>query len=113
MPELNSNLGKSMTHHNQTKELTTWFLNSRASHDFVSKVCTEKHQLDVHHGNTPYMISTPGVKIVTRHIARKTPLNVARKVFKVCLIVLDGQGIDVILGMGWIKRHKALLEWYT
>jgi hypothetical protein len=23
----NSNLGKSMTHHNQTKELTTWFLN--------------------------------------------------------------------------------------
>jgi hypothetical protein len=24
---LNSNLAKSMTHHNQTKELTTWFLN--------------------------------------------------------------------------------------
>jgi hypothetical protein len=23
----NSNLGKSMTHHNQTMELTTWFLN--------------------------------------------------------------------------------------
>jgi hypothetical protein len=23
---LNSNLAKSMTHHNQTKELTTWFL---------------------------------------------------------------------------------------
>jgi hypothetical protein len=25
--DLNLNLGKSMTHHNQTKELTTWFLN--------------------------------------------------------------------------------------
>jgi hypothetical protein len=25
--DLNSNLVKSMTHHNQTKELTTWFLN--------------------------------------------------------------------------------------
>jgi hypothetical protein len=25
--DLNSNLAKSMTHHNQTKELTTWFLN--------------------------------------------------------------------------------------
>jgi hypothetical protein len=24
--DLNSNLDKSMTHHNQTKELTTWFL---------------------------------------------------------------------------------------
>jgi hypothetical protein len=73
---------------------------SRASHDFISKACTEKYQLDVHHGNTPYMISTPGGKIVTRHIARKTPLNLARKVFKVCLIVLDGQGIDVIPVMG-------------
>jgi hypothetical protein len=26
-PDSNSNLTKSMTHHNQTKELTTWFLN--------------------------------------------------------------------------------------
>jgi hypothetical protein len=26
VPELNSNLAKSMTHHNQTKEWTTWFL---------------------------------------------------------------------------------------
>jgi hypothetical protein len=25
--DLNSNLAKSMTYHNQTKELTTWFLN--------------------------------------------------------------------------------------
>jgi hypothetical protein len=29
IPHLNSNLAKSMTHHNQTKELTTWFLNNK------------------------------------------------------------------------------------
>jgi hypothetical protein len=27
IPDLNSNLTKSMTHHNKTKEPTTWFLN--------------------------------------------------------------------------------------
>jgi hypothetical protein len=27
IPDSNSNLAKSMTHHNQTKKLTTWFLN--------------------------------------------------------------------------------------
>jgi hypothetical protein len=27
IPDSNSNLAKSMTHHNQTKELNTWFLN--------------------------------------------------------------------------------------
>jgi hypothetical protein len=26
IPDLNSNLAKSMTHHNQTKKMTTWFL---------------------------------------------------------------------------------------
>jgi hypothetical protein len=29
------------------------------------------------------------------------------------LIVLDGQGIDVILGMSWMKRHWALLDTTT
>jgi predicted aspartyl protease len=50
---------------------------SGASHDFISKTCTEKHQLDVHHSSTPYLISTPGGKIATRHIARKIPLDLA------------------------------------
>jgi hypothetical protein len=27
VPDSNSNLAKSMTHHNQTKELATWFFN--------------------------------------------------------------------------------------
>jgi hypothetical protein len=27
VPDSNSNLAKSMTHHNQAKELTTWFFN--------------------------------------------------------------------------------------
>jgi hypothetical protein len=27
VPDSNSNITKSMTHHNQTKELITWFLN--------------------------------------------------------------------------------------
>jgi hypothetical protein len=69
--------------------------------------------LDVHHSNTPYLVSTLGGKIATRHIARKTPLNIAGKVFKVCLIILDDEGIDVMLGMGWMKRHKALLDTTT
>jgi hypothetical protein len=64
--------------------------NSGASHDFISKTCTQKHQLDVHHSNIPYMISTLGWKVVTNHIARKPPLDLAGKVFTVYLIVLDG-----------------------
>jgi hypothetical protein len=33
IPDSNSNIAKSMTHHNQTKELSTWFLgNTIATH---------------------------------------------------------------------------------
>jgi predicted aspartyl protease len=97
----------------------TFFLNehpmvilfdSGATHDFISRACTQKHQLDIQHSDSPYMISTPGGRVATKHVVRKTPLDIGGKVFKVYLIVLDGQGIDVILGMGWMKRHKALLD---
>jgi hypothetical protein len=43
-------------------------------------------------------------------MAREVPLELARRVFPTHLIVLDGQGIDVILGMSWMKRHKAILD---
>jgi hypothetical protein len=32
------------------------------------------------------------------------------RVFETDLIVLSGQGIDVILGMSWMKWHKAVLD---
>jgi hypothetical protein len=38
IPDSNSNLTKSMTHHNQTKELTTWFLTLKFHHEKHSRV---------------------------------------------------------------------------
>jgi hypothetical protein len=43
-------------------------------------------------------------------IVRKVPLDLSGQVFETDLIVLSGQGIDVILGMSWMKRHKAVLD---
>jgi hypothetical protein len=43
-------------------------------------------------------------------MAREVPLELAGHVFPTHLIVLDVQGIYVILGMSWMKRHKAILD---
>jgi hypothetical protein len=43
-------------------------------------------------------------------IVRKVPLDLAGRVFETDLIVLSGQGIDVILGMSWMKWHKVILD---
>jgi hypothetical protein len=60
--------------------------------------------------HTPYMISTPGGKIFTRQVVVNPSLNLEGRVYKTCLIVLEGQGIDVILGMNRMTRHGALLD---
>jgi predicted aspartyl protease len=63
--------------------------------------------------STLYLIKTPGGKISTNQLVKNAPLNLGGKEYKTCLIVLKGQGIDIILGMGWIKAHKALLDTAT
>jgi hypothetical protein len=43
-------------------------------------------------------------------LVHRAPLDLARQVFEADLIVLNGQGLDVLLGMSWMKWHKATLD---
>jgi hypothetical protein len=72
---------------------------SGASYDFISKACNQKCQFVIEHMSTRYMILTPGGNIITKQLVISAPLNLVGKVYKTHLIVLDGQGIDMILGM--------------
>jgi hypothetical protein len=56
------------------------------------------------------MISTPGGKVFTKQVVVNHPFHLNGRVYKTCLIILDGQGIDVILGMSWMRRHVVLLD---
>jgi hypothetical protein len=72
--------------------------------------CTKSRRLTITHLSTPYMISTPGGKTVTQYLAKNTHLNLEGKVYKASLIILDSQGIDVILGINWMKENKAVRD---
>jgi hypothetical protein len=56
------------------------------------------------------MVSTLGGKMITQYLAKNTPLNLGGRVYKASLVILDSQGIDVILGMSWMKEYKAVLD---
>jgi hypothetical protein len=97
----------------------TFFLNERpiiilfdsgASHDFMSATCARTAELSLVTSGAPYVISTPGGRVDTDRIVRKVPLDLDGQVFETDLIILSGQGIDVILGMSWMKWHKAILD---
>jgi hypothetical protein len=83
---------------------------SRASHDFMSSTSAKKAGLTLVASGVPYVISTPGGRVDADHIAQKVPLELFGKVFSTNLIILSGQGIDVILGMSWMKMHKVVLD---
>jgi hypothetical protein len=64
-----------------------------ATHDFVSKACTQNYKLVIEPISAPYMISTPGGQIVTKQVVMNPSLNLKGRTYKTCLIILDGQGI--------------------
>jgi hypothetical protein len=86
----------------------TFFLNEHpviilfnfgASHDFISSTCAKKVMLSTVTVEALYVISTPGGRVDADRIVHKAPLEMAGRVFSTDLIILKGQGLDVILGM--------------
>jgi hypothetical protein len=97
----------------------TFFLNehsviilfdSGASHNFMSSTCAKKAELSLVASVAPYVISTPGGRVDANQIVQKAPLEMSGRIFSTNLIILSSQGIDVILGMSWMKLHKVVLD---
>jgi hypothetical protein len=88
-------------------------LDSGVAHEFMSSACAERAKLTLVALGVPYVISTPRGRVDTDRIAQKVPLELSGRVFSTSLIVLSGQEIDVILGMRWMKMHKAILDLAT
>jgi hypothetical protein len=56
------------------------------------------------------VISITGEQVDADHIVQKVPLKLSERIFSTNVIILSGQGIDVIVGMSWMKMHKAILD---
>jgi hypothetical protein len=92
------------------EHLVIILFDSGASYDFISSTCVEKVMLSTVTAEALYVISTPGGWVDVDRIVRKAPLELAGRVFGTDLIILKGQGLDVILGMSWMKLNRAVLD---
>jgi hypothetical protein len=43
-------------------------------------------------------------------VVQKVSLKLSRRIFSTNLIIQSDQGIDVILGMSWMKMHRVVLD---
>jgi hypothetical protein len=56
------------------------------------------------------MISTPGGKIGSNQLIRYVPIQLGSKVIKTDLVLLQLEGMDIILGIDWMTKYKVLLD---
>jgi hypothetical protein len=91
------------------KPVVTLF-DSGATHSFISNNCGTRIGLDLCPTQGSYMISTPGGKITSNQMVRSVPLQLGSKVIKTDLVMLNLEGIDVILRTNWMTEHRVLLD---
>jgi hypothetical protein len=83
---------------------------SGATHSFISSKYGTKVGLDFYPTKGAYMIATPSGKISSNQVCRSVPIQLGRNLVKTNLLVLDLEGMDILLGMDWMTRHRVLLD---
>jgi hypothetical protein len=83
---------------------------SSATHSFISTNCWIKLGLNISSTNEAYRITTRGGKISSNRICRRLPIQLGSHLIKTDLLVLDLEGMDVLLGMTLMNQHHVSLD---
>jgi hypothetical protein len=80
------------------------------SHYFISAAYVEKHNLPMALLRCQMIVSSPGGDMSARQLCPKVNLKIRGVDFVANLIVLESKGVDIILGMDWLGKHKVLID---
>ncbi|XP_052732508.1 uncharacterized protein LOC108341297 [Vigna angularis] len=84
---------------------------SGATHSFISKACVEKLGLVESELQFDLVVSTPAAGgIKTSTVCVRCPIEVEGRRYKVNLICLPLQDLEVILGMDWLATNRILID---
>src|SRR5436189_2235108 len=86
---------------------------SGASHSFVSALCAYRINLECEYTEHEYYIQSPGGRLSARTMARNLLLDLDGTTYLASPLVLHHQRIDLILGVGWMKQHRAVIDTST
>jgi hypothetical protein len=83
---------------------------SGASHSFITARYVAKYNLPIVNMKQQMIISSPGGEMRAKYICSKLSLCIRGVDFLANLIVLESNGIDVILGMDWLAKYKGIID---
>jgi hypothetical protein len=87
----------------------TILFDSEASHSFISSSFVVKHQLPITIMKQTMLVSSPGGEMRTKHICPTISIIRRGVDFLANIIVLDSRGIDIILGMDWLRKYDGVI----
>ena len=80
-----------------------------ASHSFISKAFVDRNGFPTENIGCPIKVSSPGGDMIVSLGCRDLVIEFGKHKFPVSLIILDSQGLDVILGMDWMAKYEGVL----
>jgi hypothetical protein len=83
---------------------------SGASHSFIFTAYVKMHNLPISLLRCQMIVSSPREDMPVRQLCPKVNIKIKWVDFVTNLIVLESKGIDVILGIDWLSKHKVLID---
>jgi hypothetical protein len=83
---------------------------SRASHSFISTTYVGKHNLSLALLRSQMIVSSLGGDMPVRQLCLKVNLKIRGVDFVANFIILELKGIEVILRIDWLSKHKVHID---
>jgi hypothetical protein len=80
-----------------------------ASHSFIASMFVTSHNLPITIMKYTMIVSSLGGEMKTDHICPAFSINIRGVDFLSNLIIIDSQGIDIILGMDWLRKYDRVI----
>jgi hypothetical protein len=87
----------------------TVLFDSGASHSFISSPFVTKHHLPMSIMKHHMLVSSPRGDMRIQHICPVVSITIRGVDFLANHIILDSKGIDIILGMDWLKKYDGVI----
>jgi hypothetical protein len=83
---------------------------SGATHSFISARYVNTNELPLQNMQKPMIVITPKGPIEANYMTKRLTLTIMGREFWSMPIVLEESSIDLILGMSWLRKAKAVIH---
>jgi hypothetical protein len=89
---------------------TTILFDSGAIHSFMSARYVNTNELPLKIMKTPMIVITPKGPVEANHMTHRLTLTIMERELWATPIILEENSIDLILGMSWLRKAKAVIQ---